>query len=189
MADLQLNIRQSNGEQFEVTVAATATVLQLKQAAEAGSKLPPDQQRLIFKGRILKDEQTLESYKIENGSQVHLVKAKAAGTSGPATDADSTAAATTDSANAQPNPFAGMGGMPGMGGMGGFPGMGGMGGFPGMGGMGGMGGMPNLSPEMIQGMMNNPMVQQMMSDPAMLQQMIQSNPMLQQMAQSNPMIG
>lgn len=43
MADIQLNIRQSNGEQFEVSVAANATVLQLKQAAEEGSKLPPDQ--------------------------------------------------------------------------------------------------------------------------------------------------
>lgn len=37
------------------------------------------------------------------------------------------------------NPFANMGGFPGMGGMGGMPGMGGLGGMPGMGGLGGMG--------------------------------------------------
>jgi len=54
-------------------------VLQLKQACESKVSLPPDQQRLIFKGRILKDEQTLESFKIENGVTVHLVKAKAQG--------------------------------------------------------------------------------------------------------------
>lgn len=42
------------------------------------------------------------------------------------------------------NPFAGMGGFPGMGGMGGMPGMGGMGGMPGMGGMGGMGGLGGM---------------------------------------------
>lgn len=96
MAEITLNIRQSNGDQFEVNCAADATVLQLKQAAEAGSKLPPDQQRLIFKGRILKDDQTLESYKIENGSQVHLVKAKAA-----AAASESQPAATATSEPAQ----------------------------------------------------------------------------------------
>jgi ubiquilin len=76
---LKLVIRQSNGDQFEVEVeSAAASVAELKKACESGAQLPPDQQRLIFKGRILKDEQTLESYKIENGVTVHLVKAKAA---------------------------------------------------------------------------------------------------------------
>jgi uncharacterized ubiquitin-like protein YukD len=37
--------------------------------------------RLIFKGKILKDESTLEDYKIENGMTVHLVKAKSASSS------------------------------------------------------------------------------------------------------------
>lgn len=43
--------------------------------------------RLIFKGRILKDDQTLPDFKIEDGLTVHLVKGKAAGgaaTSAPA---------------------------------------------------------------------------------------------------------
>jgi ubiquilin len=57
MADkIKLIIRQSSGDQFDVEVAANATVLELKQACVEGSKLQPDQQRLIFKGRILKDE-------------------------------------------------------------------------------------------------------------------------------------
>jgi Ubiquitin family len=34
--------------------------------------------RLIFKGKILKDEVTLEEYKIEDGVTVHLVKGKSA---------------------------------------------------------------------------------------------------------------
>ena len=34
--------------------------------------------RLIFKGKILKDELTLSEYKIENGMTVHLVKGKSA---------------------------------------------------------------------------------------------------------------
>lgn len=39
--------------------------------------------RLIFKGKILKDENTLIEYKIEDGVTVHLVKGKSA--SGTAT--------------------------------------------------------------------------------------------------------
>ena len=47
---IKLVIRQSSGDQFEVEVSATASVLELKQACADGCKLPADQQRLIFKG-------------------------------------------------------------------------------------------------------------------------------------------
>jgi hypothetical protein len=47
---IKLVIRQSSGDQFEVEVAATASVLELKKACADGCKLPADQQRLIFKG-------------------------------------------------------------------------------------------------------------------------------------------
>jgi uncharacterized ubiquitin-like protein YukD len=35
--------------------------------------------RLIFKGKILKDELNLEEYKITDGLTVHMVKGKSAG--------------------------------------------------------------------------------------------------------------
>ena len=38
--------------------------------------------RLIFKGKILKDEMTLGEYKITDGLTVHMVKGKAAGGAG-----------------------------------------------------------------------------------------------------------
>lgn len=50
MAELKLVIRQSNGEQFEVTVPDSASVLELKQACVEGAKLEAESQRLIFKG-------------------------------------------------------------------------------------------------------------------------------------------
>ena len=53
MADIKLTIRQSNGEQFEVSVANTATVLELKNACTDGAKLEAENQRLIFKGKWL----------------------------------------------------------------------------------------------------------------------------------------
>lgn len=74
-------------------VGDAATVLELKQACEKSVSLAPEAQRLIFKGRILKDDQTLESYKIENGVTVHLVKAKTTGAGSE--PAQATAAAET----------------------------------------------------------------------------------------------
>jgi hypothetical protein len=50
MSELKLVIRQSNGDQFEVTVADSATVLDLKNACVDGAKLEAENQRLIFKG-------------------------------------------------------------------------------------------------------------------------------------------
>jgi len=92
--------------------------------------------RLIFKGKILKDEMTLDEYKITNELTVHLVKGSnkgAAKEEGSSLGATTTEPSASDNA-AGANPLAGFGGMP-MGGMGGFGGMpmGGMGGMPGMG--------------------------------------------------------
>jgi ubiquilin len=130
-----------------------------------------EEMRLIFKGKILKDEMTLDEYKITDGLTIHLVKGKTAGGAQPPATAASdsgTSASTGAGAGAagagiglggaaQPNPFAGggFGGGSPFGGMGGMGGMGGGGMPPGMGGMPG-GQMP--SPEMMQQMMSNPMV-------------------------------
>jgi hypothetical protein len=48
---MKLVIRQSSGDQFEVEVPTTATVLELKQACEKTVNLAPEAQRLIFKGK------------------------------------------------------------------------------------------------------------------------------------------
>jgi len=181
---IKVVLRQSSGDQFEVTIAQNATVKELKEeCAKNQTAIVADEMRLIFKGKILKDEQTLDEYKIADGLTVHLVKGSKAGAAKPAegsslggTTSDATAAGTGAGAAgagaAGANPFAGMPpGFGGMGGMGGMPGMGGMGGMPGMPGMGGMGGgMPN--PDQMNQMMSNPMVQQMMSDPSVMQSII-----------------
>jgi hypothetical protein len=51
MSDIKITIRQSSGDQFEVTVKSDVTVADLKKACEDGCKLPPESQRLIFKGK------------------------------------------------------------------------------------------------------------------------------------------
>ena len=47
---IKLTIRQSNGEQFEVEVEPSQTVLQLKELCKEKTNLEAVSQRLIFKG-------------------------------------------------------------------------------------------------------------------------------------------
>ena len=128
-----LNIKLDGGSEVPVTVASTeVTVLELKEACVEASGIPAPEQRMIFKGRVLKDGQTLSSYKIESGVTVHLGKSTVAKGDGPV-------ATATEDKPASEQPPAGMA-------------FGGLGGLPGM----GPGGMPD--PSKIHEVMNNPQV-------------------------------
>ena len=48
---IKLTIRQSSGDQFEVVIAPTASVLDLKEKCTEKTELPAASQRLIFKGK------------------------------------------------------------------------------------------------------------------------------------------
>jgi len=81
--ELTINIKFSNEKKLSVTLNSTDTVSVLKQKIAEQLKstdtpLEPDQQILIYAGRILKnDAETIESIKIKNGNTIHMVKAKA----------------------------------------------------------------------------------------------------------------
>lgn len=74
--------------------------MELKQACVEGCKLPAESQRLIFKGRILNDEKTLDEYKIEDGLTIHLVKGKSAQGAQPQPSASASTTNTTTSSTA-----------------------------------------------------------------------------------------
>ena len=59
---VSVNIRCSNGSKFSVTMSLDSTVGTFKSILAQNCDIPADQQRLIYKGRILKDDQTLVSY-------------------------------------------------------------------------------------------------------------------------------
>jgi ubiquitin-like protein Nedd8 len=61
------------------TIEPTSTVQQLKQQIEASEGIPVVQQRLIFGGRPLTDENTIEASGITAGATVHMVLALRAG--------------------------------------------------------------------------------------------------------------
>ena len=85
---IKVILRQSSGDQFEVEIKPDATVKELKdECAIKQEAIKAEEMRLIFKGKILKDELTLDEYKIADGLTVHLVKGsnKGAKPDGPST--------------------------------------------------------------------------------------------------------
>lgn len=72
--DLLITIKAPSDSKFTVKVPSTATVLELKQLIEStNSELPAGNQRLIYSGRVLKDESLISSYQLKDGNTVHLV--------------------------------------------------------------------------------------------------------------------
>ena len=61
-APATLHIRGTSGNKFAVQADLGATVGAFKALVAASCDVPAQQQRLIYKGRILKDDQTLASY-------------------------------------------------------------------------------------------------------------------------------
>jgi len=61
-AQATLHVRCTNGSKFAVRADLDATVGAFKAIVADSCDVPAPQQRLIYKGRILKDDQTLASY-------------------------------------------------------------------------------------------------------------------------------
>ena len=78
-APITFNVKSSSDAKYILTVPLTLTVLDLKQklASSEYADIPPERQRLIYSGRVLKDPDTLALYKIKEGNTVHLVKGAA----------------------------------------------------------------------------------------------------------------
>lgn len=62
--EVNVNIRYSNGSKISVKTSLESTVAEFKAVLAQNCDVPAEQQRLIYKGRILKDDQTLVSYGI-----------------------------------------------------------------------------------------------------------------------------
>ena len=78
-APITINVKSSNDARYTLTVPLTQTVLDFKNtlASKDYADIPADRQRLIYSGRVLKDADTLATYKIKEGNTVHLVKGAA----------------------------------------------------------------------------------------------------------------
>lgn len=190
---LLLPFFRSPGEKkLEFKVDTSLTIEEFKQVIEAETLIPHANQRLIYSGRVLKDPETIESYKVQDGHTIHLVKSasKSAGTSSSTsatgTPSNTQASSTNNNTNngvptnlatgtSASNPldnlttarYAGYGAQ-----------------LPSLESL-----HEQISPEAVSRMMEDPATRQrieqmmdyMLDDPQMLDQLIASNPMLSQM--------
>lgn len=155
---------------------------ELKAILAEKSSIPVERQRVIFSGRILKDPETLQSYKISNGHTIHLIRGAppkdSASTSTESSTTRATPAAPANiAAGVNPgNPLADLTGAR-------YAGYASLPNASMFGPDGGMGATPN--PEDLINMMNTPGFREQMdsvlSNPQVVDMMINSNPQLRSM--------
>ncbi|KAG2010441.1 ubiquitin-60S ribosomal protein L40 fusion protein, variant 3 [Coprinopsis cinerea AmutBmut pab1-1] len=176
--EIQVNIKGPSELKLQITISTDKTVQELKQAIAEKSDVAADRQRLIYSGRVLKDEDLLSVYKIQSSHTIHMVKgvAKGAGSgSGSSTGASSTSQPLPRMQTGQNphDPLTQLNSHMGFGAM------------AGINPFADMGLNPN-DPNMMQTMFNSPQFMQqmasMLSNPAIMDQVIAMNPQLAGMA-------
>lgn len=71
---VNVNVKGPSDTKLSISLPKSATVREFKELiAAANTSFPADQQRLIYSGRVLKDEEVaVEKYNIKDGHTVHL---------------------------------------------------------------------------------------------------------------------
>ena len=195
MAVISIKIKLSGDKKYDVEVDTDLTIADLKTIISATADVAPENQRLIYSGKVLKDTETVAFYKIQNDHSIHLVKSSAAKTAAAAL----TPAAISGAGNSVTSLGAGLGGAAAVpsniaAGQGSFNPLADLTGarYAGytqlplalmFGPDGGMGAFPD--PQQLESAMLNPAFQEQMNalllDPRMLDAMIDQNPQLRSM--------
>ncbi|KAL6661914.1 hypothetical protein ACP70R_001298 [Stipagrostis hirtigluma subsp. patula] len=75
---IEINVKTLDSQVHKLRVGKNAPVSVLKEKILEATGVPLDQQRLIFRGRVLKDDHLLSEYHLEDGYTLHLVARRAA---------------------------------------------------------------------------------------------------------------
>jgi ubiquilin len=78
-AMLSFKVKTSGDKTHSITMVESATVLDLKNklAGPDLENISADRQRLIYSGRVMKNDDSLKTYKIKPGNTIHMVKSAA----------------------------------------------------------------------------------------------------------------
>ncbi|KAK3941057.1 hypothetical protein QBC46DRAFT_363603 [Diplogelasinospora grovesii] len=189
-AQVSFKVKTSGDKSHNITMSESATVLDLKTklAEKDYEDVPVERQRLIYSGRVMKNDDALSVYKIKAGNTIHMVKSAA---SNPAPASTSAASAPTPAAvpqnmaagTAANNLLAGLTGAR-------YAGLANLPSRDLFGADGGMGAPP--TEDQMADILSNPMVAQSVNEalnnPAFVDHMINSNPMLANMPNAREMI-
>lgn len=89
--------RSSSDQKYNITTTPGTAISELKATIAEKSDIAVERQRLIYAGRVLKDHETVGTYKIKAGQTIHLVKGAAPQGSGQQAGAGAASTASTTS--------------------------------------------------------------------------------------------
>ncbi|WVW83351.1 hypothetical protein I302_105370 [Kwoniella bestiolae CBS 10118] len=182
-SEITITVKGPSELKLSITIAPEKTVAELKESIASKSDVEKERQRLIYSGKVLKDEDTISTYKIQTGHTIHMVKGAAKSNNPSGSTAAPAGGSSASSAlprlpqmgtglNVGSNPIDNVENI--------HHGLAGFNPFAGQPGLDNM-----FDPNAMTGMMNNPdflrSMSEMMSRPEVLDQIIASNPQLQAM--------
>ena len=71
--DFPVQIRSLTGKEIPIKVHHKMTVSELKNSIEKIDQTPFDQQRLVYNGKQLEDERTLDYYGVKENTIIHII--------------------------------------------------------------------------------------------------------------------